>query len=154
MVDKYILVECFLNDEFFEYTCDNNEFMTYRINGVIDDCDVFVFYHCESEMKTDHLDNGLMYDSENQKDFVKVTYNFDIGYEEKRKIAKIIRESLVYVDYPFVEDNDGNMVKDYTSSASCYLSVKYVQFNRSNDDVFVFDSNQEVVVQSMEDWEE
>ena len=27
MEDKYMLVECFLNDEHYEYVCDNNEFV-------------------------------------------------------------------------------------------------------------------------------
>ena len=44
MEDKYILVECFLNDEHYEYVCDNNEFMTYRVKNIVD-VDVFVFYH-------------------------------------------------------------------------------------------------------------
>ena len=153
MEDKYMLIECFLNDEHYEYVCDNNEFMTYRVKNIVD-VDVFVFYHCNSEIKQDKLDNGIRYDVESQKDFVKVSYNFDLDYETKGEIAKVIRESLVYVDYPFVENEDGDMVKDYDVESPCYLSVKYVQFNKCNDDCFVFDASQEVVVQSMEDWEE
>jgi hypothetical protein len=104
-------------------------------------------------MKQEHLDNGIRYDVETQKDFVKVSYNFDLDYETKGEIVKVIRESLVYVDYPFVENEDGDNEKNYdVESPSCYLSVKYVVFNKC-DDVYNFDSNQEVVVQRMEDWE-
>lgn len=154
MVDKFILVECFLNDEYYEYTCDNEEFMVYRIKNIVEDCDVFVHYHCCSEMKHDRLDNGIMYDSETLSDLVRVSYNCDLDKDTKKEIAKTIRESLAYVDYPFVENEDGDMEKDYVSSSpSCYLSVKYVTFNKC-DDVYVFDPSQEVVVQRMEDWEE
>lgn len=153
MVDKFILVECFLNDEYYEYTCDNDEFLTYRIKNIVGDWDVFVHYHCCSEMKNDRLDNGIMYDSETLSDMVRVSYNGDLDKDIKKEIAKTIRESLVYVDYPFVENEDGDNEKNYDEeSPSCYLSVKYVVFNKC-DDVYTFDSNQEVVVQRMEDWE-
>ncbi len=155
MVDnKYLLIECFLVDEYFEYLSENDEFMYSKIKSIVEDRDIYINFHCSSEMKMDRLANGFMYDSSLHSSFVRVSYNKDLSIDDKKEIASEIRASLVFADYPFKENKEGFMEKNYdVDDVNCFLSVKYVQFMKINDDDLIcFDSKQAVELESEDDW--